>query len=235
MTHTHIIGLISLFLLLASCGDKYGNCITYYEDGETIRTVVPCNMSKGIKNGVMKTYRKNGDIWNTKTYVDNVVEDTTKYYYSYGGELLKTVPMAKGERNGQSVEYYRNGQVKAETDYTNNKKDGAKREYTKKGKLLLEEFYKKGLKEKVASYYFDKGEILREKISYIQDVRNGAYEQYNEKGKLLLKGAYKNGKPINKWTIRTSYGNLVTTTPREILYVYYSEAQKIDKYFFENL
>jgi len=231
----------SVFLLILGaclalgCGDTYGTCYTYYGDGETVRSEVPCNRSKGTKDGLMKVYRKNGELWKTIPYVNGVEEDTTRLYYSHSDKLLKIVPMEGGKREGSAIEYYRNGEIKKIQPYEDNKKSGLHKTFTEKGKLISEEYYKNGLKEKTATYYYEDSDQVKEKISYIQDNRNGAYVKYDSKGRLLLEGAYKNGLPTGKWTFRSSIGKPITADIAEIKYAYKEEVKGLDEYFYEQL
>lgn len=220
---------------LSSCKDKFGTCTTYYDGGEKVRSKVPCNLRTREKNGIMRVYKKNGDLWKTVVYVDNQVEDTTKFYYSRTGELLKIVPMLHDKRNGVAIEYFKNGKVKKEEPYKDNLKEGHHRVFKENGNLLSEIYYSKGEKEKGAIYYYENVDLVKEKITYTQDIRNGAYEKYDEKGKLMLKGSFKNGLPVGSWTFKTILGNLKEADIAEITYAYREDIKLLDKYLDENL
>ncbi|MCI4668503.1 MAG: hypothetical protein MRZ79_10220 [Bacteroidia bacterium] len=234
MKYLNILAFL-LMVGLSSCGDKFGTCTTYYEDGETVRSKVPCNLSTNEKNGIMRVYKKNGDLWKTMVYVDNMLEDTTRFFYSRTGEPLKTVPMQKDKRHGVAKEYFKNGKVKREQPYINNLKEGFHRIYDEEGRILSETYYNKGLKEKIAITNFEDVDQLHEKISYKQNRRYGAYEKYNQQGKLVLKGEYRNGYPVGTWRFRTVVGNLKDASPSELSYAYKADIEQLDKYLFEHL
>lgn len=232
-----IIKLLALLSLvgLYSCGEKWGTCTTYYKDGETVRSKVPCNLKNGYKNGVMKIFKKNGDLWQTIVYVENKIEDTTRFYYSRSGEILKVVPMLHGQKEGTAIEYSRDGKVLKEQPYKDGKKEGTHKEFDEDGRLIAEEYFMNGLKEKVSTYYYEESDQLKESISFIQNVRNGAYQKFDEKGRLILSGAYKNGRPTGEWTFRSVLGTTLKAQASELAYAYSRDIMPLDDYLFENM
>ncbi|MEL7341353.1 MAG: hypothetical protein AAGM67_12800, partial [Bacteroidota bacterium] len=82
--------VLTLGLLLACNSKRDWICTDYYDTGE-VKSTVPC--PEGVKNGVMRIFHKSGTLWNTLVYVDGVVQDTMRFYYSKTGKVLRAVPM----------------------------------------------------------------------------------------------------------------------------------------------
>ena len=101
-----IFCFLSLWLL--SCSDEDRICTTYYDSGE-VRSTVPC--PDGIRNGTMSIFHKSGTLWNTKEYVNGMVQDTMRFYYSRTGDVLRAVPMKDNEKHGRAVEYDKKGNL----------------------------------------------------------------------------------------------------------------------------
>ncbi|MEL6591049.1 MAG: hypothetical protein AAFQ68_13255, partial [Bacteroidota bacterium] len=92
-------------------------CTEYYDTGE-VKSTVPC--PDGVKNGTMRIFHKSGTLWNSLEYIDGVVQDTMRFYYSKTGKVLRAVPMKDGKKNGRAVEYDKKDQIVKTIDY----KDG---------------------------------------------------------------------------------------------------------------
>lgn len=132
-------------------------CQEFYDDGR-LKSEVECK--GGVFNGLYKEYHKNGDLWKEVHYQDNVVVDTTRYYYSRTGELLKEVPMKAGAREGISTEYYKNGQAKILTTFRANQLDGPKIWFTETGDTTQYISYQKGIPHGWVRAYRPDGSLI---------------------------------------------------------------------------
>ncbi len=164
--------LVTLALLTISCGPKETICKKKFSNG-SLEYEVPC--IGGVFNGEYREYNRAGDLWITKTFVKGVEVDTTRYYYSRTGEILKEIPMRLGEKHGLAKEYYKDGNLKRVQQFSQGVRNGED-----------------------ATYYPRSTQIHFTK-TYRGGVPEGDYRRYTPDGKTALEGQYAQGKASGEW------------------------------------
>jgi len=178
-------GLLALsFFSMIGCGPNETICTSRYGNGQ-LKYEVPC--VDGLFDGTYREYNKHGDLWVVKHFDAGVEVDTTTYYYSGSGQLLKSVPMQEGAKHGQAFEYYEDGQLKRAQTYRQGKRHGQD-----------------------INYHPD-GETVQELKTYQDNVLQGPYERRDETGTLLVEGKYADGQRVGTWQHHYPSGELKAT------------------------
>lgn len=179
VTRALVVGLLGLGL--GSCDSSPTICTSYYKQ-DKLKYEVPCK--KGVFEGTYREYNRSGDLWVVKHYVEGVEEDTTRYYYSRTGELLKQVPMLHGQKHGQAVEFY---------------KDGARKRVQQ---------YEQGQRVGEDVRYHEDGQTLQERTTYVANRQEGPYLRQSASGQALVQGQYEAGQAVGTWTHRYANGKV---------------------------
>jgi len=186
MAKSQPLFFISLFVFFScNLSDSFenGEKIIYYPGTEIVKQTV--QYKKGLKNGYLKEYFRDGSLKASQRYVNDTLTDTT-------------------------VVYYENKQLKTFHVYKNKVKSGCWKDYNKNGQLVSELFFKNGLLDSVCSTYELRSGKLVSRIRYREGVKHGPEEHYYLNGKLKSKAYYymgqaakgteewyESGKPVN--------------------------------------
>jgi hypothetical protein len=135
--------LVPFALVLLSCGPgkqketvKDSTAVTSNKDEKVVRDRWPNGKTKseavyknGMRNGVAKTFDKNGAIILELPYVNDIREGTSKKYYEGGKALAQTTEYKNDKMNGIQTKYRWNGDVMSEARYENDFPCAELREY----------------------------------------------------------------------------------------------------------
>lgn len=171
-------------LLGLGCGPNETICTSRYSNDQ-LKYEVPCR--DGLFHGTYREYNKHGDLWVVKHFEAGVEVDTTTYYYSGSGNLLKSVPMQEGAKHGQALEYYEDGPLKRAQTYRQGRRDGQD------------------------IHYHPDGKTVQELKTYQDNVLQGPYERRDETGALLVEGQYVDGQRVGTWQHHYPDGALKAT------------------------
>jgi hypothetical protein len=89
----------------------------------------------GVKEGLKKTFYASGKVRQTFWYVNNLREDSSKWYYEEG-QVFRSTPYKNDTIDGIQIQYYRTGEVKAKLKYIKGLRAPFLEEYTRDGKLI---------------------------------------------------------------------------------------------------
>jgi antitoxin component YwqK of YwqJK toxin-antitoxin module len=181
-------------------GKKRGKWITFYPNGNIH---VEGTYMNDKKNGIFKTFDKDGDLISLEKYRDDqLVVDSEE------SVILDL-------RNS----YYPNGEIKSTGGYVDGKKEGTHRYYDNEGNIEGAEIYHRG--EKTAAgiidekgdyqglwkLYYDTGELKAEG-EFENSNRIGEWVFYHKNGEIEHRAKYVDGLPQGRWTWYFDNGNL---------------------------
>lgn len=119
------------------------------------------------KDGVWKTYYKDGQVAESFTYTN-------------------------GKKNGVNVGYYPNGQKKFELNFINDEAVGIYQKYTESGALKIKKQLKNSVNDGAYLGYFDLGEdVIEYEGFYKNDKLEGVLKEYYSNGALFQETMYK--------------------------------------------
>lgn len=140
----------------------------------------------GKKNGLRKNYdAKEKFLLSEESYLDDVKQELTKYYYK-NGAVKKTVPFKEGREEGEGYEYDTTGTIITIIDF--------KAGFMKKIEKINRQ-NKEGLKEGMWKEFYP-NMVLKNECTYMEGKRNGYLKEYNIKGELLNTTKYVDDKII---------------------------------------
>jgi hypothetical protein len=89
----------------------------------------------GRKNGLTKTFYPSGRVRTTRWYVNDMLQDSSIWYYEEG-QIFRVTPYYNDTIDGVQKQYYRTGQLKARLGYSRGLRTTYFEEFTKEGKLV---------------------------------------------------------------------------------------------------
>ena len=230
-------------------GKKQGRSFSYSKEGivETVRDYesdfvineefVNRTNKRGLKDGIWKSFYKNGKVVLEGRYINNKRNGFFREY-SINGKLLNTYKYDDGELVEDIEEfkdikvkktYYSNAQVKSDLTLVNGIPNGISRNYNETGEIVSSKIFKngkllgdgivdkKGKKqgewiEYYISHFINPNDSIRVKRasgSYVNGFKNGDWKYYYENGSLEQKGKFIKGKIHGKWKWYYENGNLL--------------------------
>lgn len=163
----HFILFIILVLSLQSC-QKFGN------KEESKR-------NSNEKDGLVKTFRKDGSLFSEINYVNGQIHGVSKRYSKWGNfQFLDTYE--NGRKNGKSLQFYADGQVMRETNYMNGQINGATKSYWATGELSSSITYKEDLPANDLKEFMKSGKEKKYETLLIQTI-----DELNTSGEYTLK------------------------------------------------
>jgi len=149
----------------------------FYDD--SARLLVSITYFQDKKNGLKTTYRQGEKT--TETYVDDIKQGPTTYYYP-DGKIRLVINFVAGLENGIARELAEDGSVITYMEY-------------KKGFLVSRERINrkdsKGLKQGRWKYFYE-NDVVKQEGVFKDDKKNGYFKEYNEEGSLLSVKKYVN-------------------------------------------
>lgn len=106
------------------------------------------------QNGIIKSYYGKGKIKYEMSYVNNVLEGTSFWYYE-NGNLMSEKTYDNGKLNGWQRDYYETGLIKLEIYFNNGIRDGLFKEYYENGGLKEVRNYEAGKLTKTIELSYD--------------------------------------------------------------------------------
>ncbi len=106
------------------------------------------------QNGIIKSYFGKGKIKYEMSYVNNVLEGTSFWYYE-NGNLMSEKTYDNGKLNGWQREYFETGLLKEEIYFNNGIRDGLYKEYFENGGLKEVRNYESGKLTKTILISYD--------------------------------------------------------------------------------
>jgi hypothetical protein len=89
----------------------------------------------GVRQGLMKSYYKDGRLYQTFWYENGLREDSAKWYY-LEGQLFRSTPYKRDTIDGIQKQYFRNGRLRANIGYKKGLRTSYLEEFTQEGKLV---------------------------------------------------------------------------------------------------
>lgn len=147
-------------LVLVACQSKDTGpkiCQAFHRNG-ALKYEVPCQ--NGVFHGLYKQYSEDGNLWRETVYEQGVMVDTTRYYYSKLGKILKVIPMVEGKISGVSTEFYKSGTVRQVTNYVAGQKTGPMYTLSETGDTTAYVTYQGDLADGPARMYRPDGSLI---------------------------------------------------------------------------
>ena len=113
-----------------------------------------------IKDGYYKEWYKNGQIFSSGNYKNNMKEGKWEYWYESGKKKLDC-SFVRDSLNGEYVSWYENEQMKDKSNYKNGVLVGEEVSWHKNGQLHYKGLYDAGDMVGEWNYLNDKGEIYK--------------------------------------------------------------------------
>lgn len=89
----------------------------------------------GVRDGLMKSFYRDGRMRQSFWYTDGLREDSAKWYYEEG-QVFRATPYKHDTVDGIQQQYYKNGRLKAKLGYKKGLRTSFLEEYSPNGKLL---------------------------------------------------------------------------------------------------
>lgn len=117
----------------ASVADTGYTGISQYKSGQFL--IKEITFKNGVRHGLMKSFYKGGQLYQTFWYENGLREDSVKWYY-LEGQIFRSTPYKHDTIDGIQKQYYRSGKVKARIGYNKGMRTPQFEEYTQNGKLV---------------------------------------------------------------------------------------------------
>ena len=101
-------------------------------------------LKDGKKDGQVKYYQTNGQLWKEETYKNGEYISFKEFSFYENGQLGTEFSYKNGELDGPYKSYYENGQLRDEGNFKDGEFDGLWKVYNEDGKLILERIYEDG-------------------------------------------------------------------------------------------
>jgi len=208
---------------LNKAGKKNGFWVEYWDYQKTKEEG---NWTNGVRNGLFKFFKRNGDLDRIEVYRggeliedadETIVLDIRKEYYEDG--IIKIIGSYKdGSKQGVFREYDKKGEIINSYTYDNNtrtgegivdkegKKQGNWKLFYTSGELRSTGQYINGLKEGEWIFYFVNGQI-EQRGNYLLDQAQGPWKWWYETGDILREERYRKGKEDGFMVEYDSEGN----------------------------
>lgn len=165
----------------------------FYEDGFLAKEV---EYRDGRPEGVVKTYRKNGDVESCYQIVDGQKQGEELHYYERKGSIKEETLMLQvnwrdDEVHGTVRTWYPNGKMESEKEMVQNMKQGKYIAWYEDGSLMMIEEYEKDVL--TTGKYFKKGEEIP--ASRVM-LGSGVATIFDSRGNFLRKTEYQKGLPV---------------------------------------
>jgi TonB family protein len=115
---------------------------------------------KFIKNGISKSWNKNGQLLSQSNYVNGKQDGKSQTWYD-DGKLKREMTFSNGQIEGKSLSWYNNGQLQSEATYVNGKIQGRSVSWYENGKIKSEYNYKNGGYNGDLLIYWQNGKLKR--------------------------------------------------------------------------
>jgi len=176
---------------LDKLGRKTGNWV---ETDSLYRVKLETQYANNLKNGYLKAYDTNGNLYRLEKYIDDVLQvDAVE---------LKRVAIKK--------KYFPNGQVREQGAFLDSKPVGMHTSYDSIGNPLITEVFengvlvskgmidKQGRKQGQWTEFYPEGEI-KSLGSYVDDLKEGVWKYYHKNQVLEQQGSYSKGLQSGTW------------------------------------
>lgn len=165
----------------------------FYEDGFLSLEQEYIN---GKPEGIVKTYRKNGDLESSYQIIDDQKQGEELHYYERKGSikeksLMLQINWRDDEVHGTVRTWYPSGKIESEKEMIANMKQGKYIAWYEEGSLMMIEEYEKDVL--LSGKYFKKGEEIP--VSRVT-LGTGVATIFDARGNFLRKTEYQKGLPI---------------------------------------
>jgi antitoxin component YwqK of YwqJK toxin-antitoxin module len=107
--------------------------ISQYKSGQFL--IKEITFKNGVRQGLMKSFYKGGQVYQTFWYENGLREDSVKWYY-LEGQLFRSTPYKHDTIDGIQKQYYRSGKLKARIGYSKGMRTSHFEEFSQEGKLV---------------------------------------------------------------------------------------------------
>jgi antitoxin component YwqK of YwqJK toxin-antitoxin module len=157
--------------------------------------------------GVVPSYYDNGQLENTKPYIDGKLQGLVQAYFLIKddtpedaverGPLKSQVNFVAGKKDGFAQYYRENGQLESKKYFTGGLQGGVQFIYRKNGQLESKKHFKDGKGHGLQETYHKNGQ-LSASWNLKEEVKHGAFEEHYKNGQLKYRGQYVDGKILSK-------------------------------------
>jgi len=138
--------------------------------------------TNGNKDGVVKSYSKDGKLLSEINYKNGIREGIGKSFYK-NGNLQFLIPYVGGKRHGIVERYYESGKIYQQTEFVDDKKTGLQKTFKENGKLRSEAIFEEGEPCLGLKEYLLNGSLKKEYPTIITKVEDnvklsGEYKVY---------------------------------------------------------
>jgi antitoxin component YwqK of YwqJK toxin-antitoxin module len=194
--------IVACFLFLVACSDQQ------VESSLVERLGVIYEINSQIPfTGVVPNYHDNGQLKQTKPYVDGKLQGLVQTYFEIKddtpegaiekGPLKSQVNFVAGKKDGFSQYYRENGQLQTRKYFTAGLQGGVEIIYRENGALESQKHFEDGKANGLQETYHTNGQ-LSARWNFKEEVKHGLCEEYFENGQLQYRGQYVNGEVFHK-------------------------------------
>ncbi len=153
--------------------------------------LLECCYRDGRKHGQCLRWHKNGQMWDSRGYL-NGYENGTSKEWDPSGHLRHECDYLGGQRHGHHKAWYADGQLIFWDNYTYGNLDGLCSSWYSNGKLNTECIYSDGNIRGPNRSWYENGQLCHE-YNYLNGYRHGVCKDLNSNGKLLFEANYSYG------------------------------------------
>lgn len=184
---------------------QYDGVWKFYDEEGRIKT--QATFKNNVLEGERITYYQNGSRKNVMDVKNEKRIGEDKTYYNFNQIYSSRTYDKNGVENGPSVYYHKIGTVSHKFNIVNDKIHGLYEEFYPSGKLKLKKNFVNGLAEGEQIGYFENGEIWK-KGNFVKNNPHGEWFFYHENGKLESSGMFKDGLRVGVWKVYRENGNI---------------------------
>ncbi|MEM9847842.1 MAG: toxin-antitoxin system YwqK family antitoxin [Bacteroidota bacterium] len=157
---------LTLICLAANCGSGLEMVTEKAEDG-TIQEQYTINSKTSEKEGLYKSFDRNGDLIEESAYKAGQLDGERRIYYE-DGSVQSIETFVAGQHDGRYLSFHENGKVALQGDYVMGAMEGEWKAYYTNGQM-------------------------KEVVEFRANNENGSFTEYYENGQLKAEGTYLNG------------------------------------------
>lgn len=174
--------------------NKKKNGVFKYYNNDGTAVIKEETYVKGVINGTVTEYHKNGQVKSVMTVVNDVADGPTSTSDDKG-QLVSNGNMKANQPEG-TWKFFKNGVLDTEINFTNGKYNGLYTIYYPNGKVSETKTYQNGAQTGVYKSYSDAGKLKTEG-NYTKGIKDGVWKTYDSTGKLTKEEVYAAGVKTN--------------------------------------
>lgn len=165
-------------------------------------------MRKRVKNGVVESYHRNGNLEERASYKKGKLHGLLEAWYE-NGQLQHRCSCKDGYIDGLAEWWHINGQMSKQAHYKDGILNGLSEEWYENGQLQHRCSYKDGEADGLVEWWHENGQLWL-RGHYKNDLVVGLTEKWDEHGQLVFRGDYQMGRPHGFHDERDNSGKLIS-------------------------